>query len=402
MGESKLPIFTYVDESGNTGKNIFDANQPEFFTAALVNKGDFDAQWGGRIKAVAQRVGADAIHANELGIGRLEEVADELFAILSASGAHFFVSRVEKRYLLATKMFDVLFDSGENAAVAWHNYNLKPLKIVLAFKLSAVLDEEIAREFWDILMLARQGEARKRLPGFCERLKGKLHILPDARSREILGEGLDWIVDHPECVQVVEMEQKIAKQGHYPNLVGFINLLDGLERYSKLWKKKIARITHDETNEFGRVLKQWHELHSNASPEIFRWAGEEYSVQFAAGSKFVMAKDHDSPGIQMADTALWLYGQYLKGKRLPPGCAGILNLVLERGWQNDFSFQGVHDSIVEQWGEVFYGPIAPEKLEASRAMLDKAEAARRESMAQYEADGLAPFERSLRPTAIEG
>ena len=33
-----------------------------------------------------------------------------------------------KRYLLAVKMFDVLFDSGENAAVAWHNYNLRPLK----------------------------------------------------------------------------------------------------------------------------------------------------------------------------------------------------------------------------------------------------------------------------------
>jgi hypothetical protein len=26
-------------------------------------------------------------------------------------------------------MFDMLFDSGENAAVAWHTYNLRPLKI---------------------------------------------------------------------------------------------------------------------------------------------------------------------------------------------------------------------------------------------------------------------------------
>ncbi len=40
MGESKIPIYAYVDESGNTGKNIFDTDQPDFFTAALVSKGD--------------------------------------------------------------------------------------------------------------------------------------------------------------------------------------------------------------------------------------------------------------------------------------------------------------------------------------------------------------------------
>jgi hypothetical protein len=62
-------------------------------------------------------------------LGRLEIIADDLYALLEASRAHFFLSRVEKRYLLAVKMFDVLFDSGENAAGAWHNYNLRSLKI---------------------------------------------------------------------------------------------------------------------------------------------------------------------------------------------------------------------------------------------------------------------------------
>jgi hypothetical protein len=62
-------------------------------------------------------------------LGRLEIIADDLDALSEASRAHFFLSRVEKRYLLAVKMFDMLFDSGENAAVAWHNYNLRPLKI---------------------------------------------------------------------------------------------------------------------------------------------------------------------------------------------------------------------------------------------------------------------------------
>ena len=189
-------------------------------------------------------------------------------------------------------------------------------------------------------------------------------------------------------------EQKIAKQGHFPNLVAFTNLLDGLQHFSKLWKKKIARITHDEQNEFGRMLQSSHAMFSNAAPDVIEWAGESYSLQMAPGSQFVIKGDEESAGIQMADVALWLYGQSLKGKDIPPGCASMLNLVLERGWHNDFSFNGVHDSMMEKWGEVFFGPVDPEKLEAAQMMIDQAERTRLASMAQYEADGLAPFMRS--------
>ena len=38
MGESKIPLFAFVDETGNTGHNLFDEAQPNFFTAALITK----------------------------------------------------------------------------------------------------------------------------------------------------------------------------------------------------------------------------------------------------------------------------------------------------------------------------------------------------------------------------
>lgn len=394
MGESKQPLFAYVDESGNTGKNIFDVSQPDFFTAALVSKGEFDRHYGAQVAAVAESVGAKAIHANELGLGRLEDVADTFLDIVMDADAHFFVSRVEKRYLLATKMFDVLFDSGENAAVAWHNYNVRPLKIILAFKLASVIDEEVARDFWDFILTTRRADATKKLPPICEKLKARLGGIPDARSREVLGEGLDWVIKHPECVHVVEMEQKAAKQGHFPNLVAFMNLLRGLDDHAKARKKKLARIVHDEQSEFGKMLEHWHALHANASPEPITWVGgETWSVQLNAGSEFVILKDEESAGIQMADTALWLYGQSLKGKDLPPACARFLWYVLQRGFHSDFSFDGVHEAIMEQWGEVLFGPMEPEKLEAGKKMVAGAEKARVASMARYEEDGLPPFAR---------
>ncbi len=392
MSESKLPIYAYVDESGNTGKNIFDPAQPDFYTAALVSKGDFDARWGERINAIARQVGAEAIHASELGLGRLEGIADRLCELLDASGAHFFVSRVEKRYLLATKMFDVLFDSGENAAIPWHSYNFRPLKIMLAFKLGFIVDDAIARDFWKCLLLPSEEASRRMLPAICEALKARLHMIPDERSRKILGDGLDWIVKHPETIQFA-VEQRIAKQGHFPNLVAFTNLLRGLQDFSQRWNRKVARITHDEQSEFRRTLQFSHALGSNAAPDVIEWAGESYSLQVTPGSQFVMKPDSESPGIQMADVTLWLYGQVVKGKDIPPACANVLTLILERSWRNDFSFAGVEASMMEQWGEVFFGPVDPEKLEAAKKILEESEVRRVASMKQYEIDGLSPFMR---------
>lgn len=393
MGESRTPLFAYVDESGNTGKNIFDTAQPDYYTAALVSRGDFDQNYGDRVRAIAAKVDATAIHANELGLGRLELIAGDLLQLLAKANATFFVSRVEKKYLLATKMFDTLFDSGENAAVPWHAYNLRPLKIIGAFKLAGILTEDIARDFWKCLLMAREADARAALPPICEELKDRLHILPDARSRELLGQGLDWIIAHPDCVQFAT-EQKIAKQGHFPNLVAFSNLLQGLQSMSQRLNKKIASIIHDEQNEFGRTLGSWHGLFSNASADVIEWAGERYSLQWAPGSRFLMKPDHESPGIQMADVALWLYGQWLKGKDLPENCERLLIFILANGWHNDFSFKGVEASLLDQFGEVLFGDMAEEKLEAGRALVKMSEERRLASMEQYEADGLPPFMRS--------
>jgi hypothetical protein len=396
MGQSKVPIYAFVDESGNTGKNIFDSSQPDYFAGALIAKGDFDIRYTDRIKTIAAKVDATAIHANDLGMAKLETIALDLHALLNGAGTHFFVSRVEKKYLLASKMFDVLFDSGENAGVAWHNYNARPLKIMFAVKLGHIIDEKIGRQFWDLLLTTRESDVRAGLPSLCEAIKSKLDELPDERSREVLAQGLNWVIQHPDCIQFVT-EQKLAKKGHFPNLVAFANLMQGLQELSQLWKKKVATITHDEQDEFGALLQTWHELFSNAAPDVIEWAGERYSLQWAPGSKFVMKPDEASVGIQIADTALWLYSQSLKGKEIPKNCTRLLNLALARGWHNDFSFAGVEKSLLEKYGEILFGPIEPEKLDAAQRMLTMAEGRRLASMEQYEADGLPPF---MRPVTV--
>jgi len=401
MGESKVPIYAYVDESGNTGRNIFDNDQPDFFTAAIITKGDFDARHRSSIGKLAQGLGQESLHAKKLGIRRLEEISTDLVRILRAGNAHFFVSRVEKKYLLATKMFDALFDSGENAAVAWHHYNLRPLRILLAFKLAGVVDEETARLFWQCLLEPKEEDAYDLLPDVCRALQSQLHHLPDAKSREVLGEGLTWAAAHPKSIQI-HNDRKLAKQGHFPNMVAFANLLDGLEGFSNRWNRRVAQITHDEQSEFEATLAFWHEMFSTASPEPIRWAGETFVFQKVVGSEFEVKEDSQSPGIQVADVVLWLYSQFRKGKELTSGCADLIRYVLEHGWESDFSFAGVERVMLEKYGDVLFGPITAKQEEAARELLGKAEQARLASMAQYTKDQLPPFLRGNTSKTIEG
>ncbi|WP_135080074.1 DUF3800 domain-containing protein [Terasakiella sp. SH-1] len=395
MGQSKIPYYAYVDETGNTGHNIFDENQPDFFTAALITSGDFDKIYSASVQGIAKKIDADVLHAQEFGLGKLELIADELLRLFIASKATFFVSRVEKKYLLATKVFDSLCDSGENAAVAWHHYNIRPLRIMLMFKLSTMIDEETAKMFWKCILEPKEEKAYALLPKVCERLLANIDILPDAKSKEILGEALTWAKEHKESIQI-HVDRKISRQGHFPNLVAFTNLLDGLEKFVTARKKKVAMINHDEQIQFKNMLTMYHNMYSNASSEEISWAGETYYLSKLSGSEFVMKRDEESAGIQIADVVLWLYSQFQKGKKIPLKCAKLLDYVFANGWENDFSFRGVERVLLENYGHVFDDSVelTNEQKKRSVELLKVAEENRQKSMAQYEKDGLPPFMRS--------
>ncbi|MDE0507777.1 MAG: hypothetical protein OXI17_03985 [Gammaproteobacteria bacterium] len=161
-------MFVFVDETGNTGANLFDSAQPEFLTGALVTKTDFDVRRSRAVRSLCKRHGISSIHGSVIGVEAVENVAGPLLRILKEVDARFFISRVEKSYLLATKLFDTFFDSGENAAAPWTAYNLKPLRLLLCFKVACLIDEELARNFWTMLMTKSEDAARKMIPGICE------------------------------------------------------------------------------------------------------------------------------------------------------------------------------------------------------------------------------------------
>ena len=64
-------MYFYVDESGQTGLELFDENQPFLYYGVLSSKVNLDLLTLPKIKSLRQKLGVDRLHAAELGNGRL-------------------------------------------------------------------------------------------------------------------------------------------------------------------------------------------------------------------------------------------------------------------------------------------------------------------------------------------
>jgi hypothetical protein len=376
-------MFAFIDETGNTGQNLFDESQPTFITAALITRSDFDQVYGQATKALAWQLGAEQLHARQLGTDRLEQVAAGLLSILKKADARFFLSRVEKRYLATTKLVDTIFDSGENLAVPWHAYNFRFLRITLVFKVAYLLDDPLVQRSWACLMEVRREEAYRQFVAVCEELLSRVAILPDARSRQIVLDAVTWARDNPEAIYL-NSSSKLARYGHLPNMVAFANLLDGLEMQSEAWNRPVKKIRHDRQMQFEKSLAYWHDLFSNASTDpLYLPGGEKHIARKVFGSEFVISSADSSPGIQIVDVILWSFKRIIEGRRLPPSLSDLMQVVFRRARQHDFSFDGVSRQVVERYQSMMDAPLTGEAEAKAREMLENFESRWQQNMLDY-------------------
>lgn len=363
-------MFIFVDETGNTGDNIFDENQPYFLTAALATRTNFDITYKQRVQSIAHRQGVEQLHATHLDHSNLDQIGPYIYEILKTSDARILISIVEKKYLLACKMVDTIFDSGENLAVPWHVYNIRQLRLILVFKLYYIVNEEIVREFWDCLMDKKIDRARKRFQNVCDKISSNVDALPDARSRTIFSEALDWAKQHPEEIYF-HPSGKLARLSHMPNVIGFINLLDSIEKQSNLWNRRVKLIKHDRQTQFEKSLEFWHERFKNASSDpLYLPGGEKHVLQKVMGSQFQISSAHGSPGIQIADIVLWSFRRHWENRNIPNGLFYILKYMQSRARISELSFAHVSQALNAYLEQIFAADLAPEKLEESRKIIE--------------------------------
>src|SRR5680860_670500 len=107
-------MYFYVDESGHTGANLFDADQPMLYYGVLSSKLNVDALSELPLQAMRQALGVDRLHANELGNGGLVQILPKLVKLQRQLDFKFDLYKVSKPDHAVICFFDQVFDSGVN------------------------------------------------------------------------------------------------------------------------------------------------------------------------------------------------------------------------------------------------------------------------------------------------
>jgi len=190
--------------------------------------------------------------------------------------------------------------------------------------------------------------------------------MPNKGLKQLMISAIQWVKQNPDSISI--HSTKSVKLGHWPNMVGFSNLLNSMEQRSKKWQRKVSEIVHDRQSQFARTLEEWHLVHKTFPDDNISWMGKKRKLRCVEGSQFRISASADSAGIQAIDIVIWLYKRFSDGKPLDYHSAQLINYVIKNAYQSDFSFKNLEEALNEYFATK-KTPTA-EELENAKVFLD--------------------------------
>ena len=318
-------MWAYIDESGNTGSNLFDKNQPYFMNVAMSSPVDFDAAYQHRVHQIAASAGQQYLHASGMGEYGVELVAPEVLELVRSSKVRFYFTFVNKPDIAAMKFYDAVFDPGENPAAARHTYTIRDLRLLLLMKFQAILREDDTKRFWEAMNGSPTAEAIQEAKAVIENVLAHVESLPDQRSKQLVRDALNWAKENLSALSMWSPRKKDL-YGHLPNLFTFPALFQSISETARDWNDTVDVIIHDRQSQFQGTLRQWHSLFEGLQPERILHFGDT-PIQFPdiQNSKFEMRESSASAGLQIADIVLWTFSRRSSGVALGSHTADLFD-----------------------------------------------------------------------------
>lgn len=219
-------MFFFVDESGHTGKNLFDETQPYLYYGVLSSPNNLEHAAKKEVEQARAKQGVARLHAAELGMGGLVDIHKHLIAIQEKHHLEFDIWRVYKPDHAVICFFDQVFDQGVNPAVPWAGY-WTPLRYTLLLTVAQLFNENLAIRAWKARINTRKRDAELELVGICRELLHQLIFVKDARAKQIIGDALEWVIEYPSTISY-NCQKHSEKQDIMPNMIGFQAVMHGI------------------------------------------------------------------------------------------------------------------------------------------------------------------------------
>lgn len=382
MRQSNFKLHFYVDESGNTGTNLFDENQPMLHYGVLSSQLDLDKKAVNLISAARTKLNVARLHATELGFKGLENIVEYLFEFERKFNPEFGIYRVAKLDYALMCFFDQVFDQGLNPAVTWSGY-WTPLRYILLFKLSSLFDIDTLKDAWNARIELDDNKAEALLSRVCKKLLKNIHFLPDKRSQQIISDVLQWASSNPEELHYnCNSEEDILTVT--PNIVGFQLVMHGIA--NRVGSPDTpARIIVDRQSQFNKAQKTLARFYEHARDRHPIWMiGPGMPVMDLTNipkAPIEIQSSSASIGLELVDIYLWLTKRVIEGTTIRGTLRDLLSLRVHSIDEHEVSLESLH----KEWSPFFENlpELTPEKKELGKKIVEEEEKRRQSAIKNY-------------------
>lgn len=348
-------MFYHVDESGNTGNNLFDPNQPRLSYGVLSSATNVDVRCVEIHRRIEQTIGDDIIHANVLGIERLRKIVPELLSIQDKMKFDFDYYFIDKTAYALVVFFDAVFDAGLNEAVKWDVY-WTPMRYLMIHKLSALFDEDLLKESWRLCTIKKIEKHEDDIVRLLSEVKKRAEVEPlDERSRELIVDALNFGISRPLSLDFGFPDQKLIS----PNAVGFQFVVSSIARRTrKKGRKKVSSIVVDRQTQFNKAQIGTHYNLSRIAegiksaphkdknsylkhPLYVGFTEDEITHKGLTDRELTIKKSAESIGLQIVDVYLWVANRILSRAELPYDLLYLWSQFGKRSLIDGISFEGM-------------------------------------------------------------
>jgi len=333
----------YIDESGNTGANLFDKTQPNLYYGVLSSFQNIENLASDKIKELRNILGVDRLHANELGMGGLVKIADGLISIQEQLDLYFDFNSVCKLDHALICFFDQIFDIGVNPAVPWSGY-WTPLRYILLLKIATLFDLETLKKAWNARIQQKSDKAKSDIIEVCKTLISRIEIIPDDRSRQIIQDALNWASDNFKEI-LYSAHRKRDINLITPNLIGFQGVLLDIAIRIKDNNKIQPIIVVDQQVQFNQTQQLLADFYAELKGFVYEFGTGLPDIDYTGmpETPLLFKSGIDSVGLELVDIFTWLFKHLLEKKEIAHELYPFLRVQINKGFYNEISLKAIEE-----------------------------------------------------------
>jgi len=301
-------LFIYTDESGNSGSNFFDSQQPIFYTSTIISKLDLESEDFLEFhNTLLELVEDNEIHMNQLSNEKRLKLVEYLVPFIVENNIEIFFTELEKVHMLKMAFVDYIFDSGLNPKMNNVTYNRRFERLPFALGFAIHLTNEHMMDFFRIIFtepVATKNELFSKLLSEIKDLMSSVER--DEELQVMITDSLQYAIENPN----IFIENNASNIKYIlPNvhsilyIMNYLNSFDSIGQIKKFWfdESKILKGT-------GWMRERGMEFHISIEPfSIISDISKKNNID---KSKYKHLNSKDSFGLQIADVFVWLFSRY--------------------------------------------------------------------------------------------